>query len=137
MLNAFRARFYLFISAFTSAGLFLAGCGGGGGSSATDTVPGPAPVAAAASTQPDAFLLFPNPQLQADGAKQTDTRAYADAYYTAIDPTNAKDTLAKWKAANNFDSGAGTQVTVVFGDKRDLGYGRRMTVRQNPDGSSA
>jgi mono/diheme cytochrome c family protein len=123
----------LSIIAFT-----VAGCGGGGGgSSAADTVPGPAPIAAAASTEPDAFLLFPNPQVQADGAKQTDTRAYADAYYAAIDPTNAKDTLAKWKAANNFDSGAGTQVTVVFGDKRDLGYGRRMTVRQNPDGTSA
>lgn len=116
----------------------LAGCGGGGGgSSAPDTVPGPGPAAPVASTEPSAFLLFPNPQLQADGSKQTDTRAYVDAYYAAIDPTNAKDTLAKWKTANGFDSGAGTQVTVVFGDKRDLGYGRRMTVRQNPDGTSA
>ncbi len=137
MLNVFRTRFYWFISACMFAGLFLAGCGGGGGGSATDTVPGPGPAAPVATSEPNAFLLFPNPQLQADGVKQTDTRAYADAYYAAIDPTNAKDTLAKWKAANNFDSGAGTQVSVVFGDKRDLGYGRRMTVRQNPDGTSA
>lgn len=134
MLNVFRARFYWFIF----VALLLAGCGGGGGGgSAVDTVPGPGPAAPVASSEPNAFLLFPNPQLQADGAKQTDTRAYADAYYAAIDPTNTKDTLAKWKAANNFDSGAGTQVSVVFGDKRDLGYGRRMTVRQNPDGTSA
>ena len=116
----------------------LAGCGGGGGGSSTaDNVPGPSPAAPVAATEPSAFLLFPNPQLQADGSKQTDTRAYADAYYAAIDPANARDTLAKWKTANGFDSGAGTQVTVVFGDKRDLGYGRRMTVRQNPDGTSA
>ncbi len=116
----------------------LAGCGGGGGgSSAADTIPGPGPAAPVASTEPSAFLLFPNPQLQADGSKQTDTGAYANAYYAAIDPSNAKDTLTKWKAVNGFDSGAGTQVTVVFGDRRDLGYGRRMTVRQNPDGTSA
>jgi mono/diheme cytochrome c family protein len=86
---------------------------------------------------PDSFLLFPNPQVQADGTLQTDTLAYADAYYAAIDPGNAKDTLAKWKAANGFDTGTGTQVTVVFGDRRDLGYGRRMTGRQNPDGTIA
>ena len=60
-----------------------------------------------------------------------------EAYYAAIDPTNAKDTLAKWKAANGFDTGTGTQVTAVFGDSRDLGYGRRMTARQNPDGTLA
>jgi hypothetical protein len=91
-----------------------------------------------ASTLAEAtFLVFPNPQVQADGTIQTDTVAYAQAYYTAIDPTNAKDTLAKWKAVNLFDSGSGTQVEVVFGDVRDLGYGRRMTVRQNPDGTIA
>src|SRR5262249_42964251 len=58
-------------------------------------------------------------------------------YYAAIDPTNAKDTLAKWKAANGFDSGTGSQVTAVFGDVRDLGYGRRMTGRRNADGTLA
>ena len=141
MLTVFCNRCFARLMSIASLSIMavaVAGCSGGGGSSsAADVVPGPTAIAAAASTQPDAFLLFPNPQIQADGSKQTDSRAYADAYYAAIDPTNAKDTLAKWKAANNFDSGAGTQVTAVFGDKRDLGYGRRMTVRQNPDGTSA
>jgi mono/diheme cytochrome c family protein len=45
--------------------------------------------------------------------------------------------LAKWRAANGFDTGTGTQVTAVFGDSRDLGFGRRMTARQNTDGTLA
>jgi len=79
------------------------------------------------------FLIFPNPQLQADGTIQTDTAGYAQAYYRAIDPNNNKDTLAKWKMANGFDGPMGTQVSVVFGDRRDLGYGRRMVMRRNID----
>jgi hypothetical protein len=86
---------------------------------------------------PDSFLLFPNPQKQDDGSLQTNTLAYATAYYEAIDPTNSKDTLAKWKAANGFGSGAGIEVKVVFGDVKDLGYGRRMTARDMGDGSYA
>lgn len=115
--------------------LFLASCGGGGGN-AGDIRPGN-PGAPALVSGPDSFLLFPNPLKQDDGTLQTDTDAYARAYYAAIDPTNAKDTLAKWKAANGFDTGSGTQHTVVFGDKRDLGYGRRMTARRNADGTIA
>jgi len=115
--------------------LILTACGGGG--SAGDTRPGSAPATALTVSDPNAFLLFPNPQLQSDGSKQTDTAAYTQAYYAAIDPTSARDTLNKWKAANGFDSGTGTQVTVVFGDRRDLGYGRRMTARQNTDGTIA
>lgn len=115
--------------------LSLAACGGGGGTIA-DISPkaDPEPVAVAG---PDSFLLFPNPQVQADGSLQMNTAAYQQAYYTAIDPTNARDTLAKWKAANGFDSGTGTQFTFVFGDKKDLGYGRRMNARRNPDGTLA
>ena len=111
--------------------LLVAACGGGGGDSS--------PKASAASDALSAlnFLVFPNPQVQANGSFQVDSAAYATSYYAAIDPTNAKDTLAKWKAANGFDSGTGTQVSVVFGDKRDLGYGRRLTVRQNVDGTVA
>src|SRR5436190_20443672 len=99
--------------------LLVAACGGG---SSSGVHPGTvAPVTP--TSGPDSFLLFPNPQVQADGSAQTNTGAYADAYYAAIDPTNGKDTLAKWKAANGFDTGVGTEITVVFGDGRDLGYG--------------
>ena len=112
--------------------LLLGACSGGGADGASG-----GPSAASRGLSPLTFLLFPNPQVQADGSLQTNAQAYAASYYAAIDPANAKDTLAKWKAANGFDSGTGTQVSVVFGDKRDLGYGRRMTVRQNVDGTVA
>lgn len=119
-------------------GLLLASCGGGGASgtgSAGD-------VSTSVRTppvidDPNIFLTYPNPQLQDDGTVQTQSTEYAEAYYAAVDPTNAKDTLDKWKAANGFDSGTGTQVAVVFGDIRDLGYGRRMFARQNVDGTVA
>ena len=116
-----------------AAVLVLAACGGGG--SPGDVHPGtnPTPVPG----EPNAFLLFPNPQVQPDGSLQTNTPAYAEAYYAAIDPNNTKDTLAKWKAANGFDTTTGTQVTAVFGDSRDLGFGRRLTARQNADGTLA
>lgn len=95
------------------------------------------PVAIDPLTTPDRFLLFPSPLQQPDGTLETDSVAYAQAYYAAIDPNGDKDTFAKWKAANGFDSGTGTQVDVVFGDVRDLGYGRRITARQNADGTIA
>ena len=116
-----------------AAALLLAACGGGG--SAGDVHPG-AEITIVPG-EPNAFLLFPNPQVQPDGSLQTDSPAYAKAYYAAIDPNNTKDTVAKWRAANGFDTGTGTQVTVVFGDVRDLGFGRRITARQNPDGTLA
>jgi hypothetical protein len=115
--------------------LLTASCGGGG--DAGDIDPNAALTSEVAADEPNDFLLMPNPVVQPDGSHQTNTAAYAQAYYAAIDPANGKDTLAKWKAANGFDSGTGTQVSVVFGDTRDLGYGRRMTVRQNPDGTVA
>jgi len=118
-------------AAISAALLQLAACG------QSNTGDSSAPVSTGTPTAPNSFLLFPNPQQQPDGTLQTDTVAYAQAYYRAIDPNNDKDTLAKWKAANNFDSGTGTQVGVVFGDVRDLGYGRRMTARQNVDGTIA
>ncbi len=120
--------------------LLLAGCGGGGSGSSNsgDIVPGaegPEPVV----TGPNSYLLFPNPQQAADGTLQTNTLEYAQAYYDAIDPLNQRDTLAKWKLTNNFGvAGAGVvEETIVIGDKRDLGYGRRMTARRNADGSMA
>ena len=114
-------------------GLMLSACGGGG--SGDDISPDDPPVSK--PTGSDKFLLFPNPNVLPDGSLQTNSQAYATAYYAAIDPANAKDTLAKWKAANGFDTGTGTQLTAVFGDKRDLGYGRRMTARKSPDGTIA
>src|SRR6266446_5928538 len=83
----------------------------------------------------DRFLLFPNPIAQTTGGFETDTDPYAEAYYHAIDPANAKDTIDKWKTANGF--GSGTEHLVVFRDVKDLGYGRRMTGRLNTDGSVA
>src|SRR5688572_25385539 len=115
--------------------LALAGCGGGGGSPA-DVVPGPEPNPIA-ETEPNKFLLFPNPQQQPDGSLQTTTQEYAEAYYRAIDPNNERDTLAKYKAKNGFETGTGNEWNVIFGDRRDLGYGRRMYVRQNLDKTMA
>ena len=116
-----------------AATLLLAACGGGSGDSAGVVAPAAAPPPAG----PDLFLVFPNPQVQPDGSFQTVSTVYAQAYYEAIDPANQRDTLDKWKALNGFGSGAGSEVTVVFGDVRDLGYGRRMTARQNLDGTVA
>lgn len=114
--------------------LALSGCGGGG--SPGDTRPG-ADSGPLPPDGPKSFLLFPNPQLQADGSLQTDTAEYAQAYYRAIDPNDERGTLAKYKAKNGFETGTGNEVNVVFGDRRDLGYGRRMYARSSPDGSFA
>src|SRR5689334_10084174 len=93
----------------------LTACGGGRGNEAADIFPsaGPAPVQPVAG--PDSFLLFPNAQRLDDGTLETNSVAYAQAYYAAIDPGNTRDTLAKWKAANGFDQPGGTQVSAVFG----------------------
>src|ERR1700730_15175960 len=93
-----------------AAVLMLASCGGGGRPGDIHPGTNPAPVAGEAN----GFLLVPKPQVQPDGSLQTNTPAYAQAYYAAIDPNNTKDTFAKWKAANGFDTGTGTQVTAVF-----------------------
>ena len=113
--------------------LLVAACGGGG--SPADTRPGQQTPPLVDG--PKAFLLFPNPQVQTDGTLQTNTLAYAEAYYRAIDPLNERDTLAKYKATNGFETGTGAEYNVIFGDQRDLGYGRRMYARQKPDGTLA
>lgn len=115
--------------------LILLSCGPSG-ENPTDVFPNAVAVIEPTSGS-DSFLLFPNPQKQDDGSLQTNTLAYATAYYEAIDPTNTKDTLAEWKVANGFGSGTGTEVNVVFGDVKDLGYGRRMTARDMGGGSYA
>ena len=92
-----------------------------------------AAVATDVPTGLERFLLFPNPIAQSTGGFETNTTAYADAYYRAIDtdPANPKDTFEKWKTANGFGSGTGTEHLAVFRDTKDLGYGRRMTGRRN------
>ena len=121
--------------------MVLASCGGGGGGTSTsgDIIPagqhGPS-----LPTGLDRFLLFPNPQVRvADSVFEVGAPEYAKAYYEAIDPTNAKDTLDKWKAVNHIGdlSGGQTEYRITVGDQRDLGYGRRMTAHQNPDGTMA
>ncbi|MEQ1516351.1 MAG: hypothetical protein ABL931_07680 [Usitatibacteraceae bacterium] len=116
--------------------LLLGACGGGGGSPA-DISPASPPQPVITESTPNRFLTFPNPQVQADGSFQTTSTAWAQAYYAAVDPNNQKDTLDKWKAANGFGSGTGTEVNVVFGDVRDWGYGRNLTFRQNLNGTVA
>jgi hypothetical protein len=125
----------LALAAAVGASLLVTACGGGSPGDVQASAPPPEPVAVAAG--PNSFLVFPNPQKQADGSIQTTSREYAEAYYRDVDPNNERDTAAKYKAKNGFDSGTGTQLTVVFGDVRDLGTGRRMTARQNSDGTIA
>ena len=117
--------------------LVLGACGGGRGDQPADVFPSAPPPAPTVVAGPDSFLLFPNPQRQDDGSFQTNTTAYALAYYAAIDPFGSKKNFEAWKAANHFDEPGVAQVTAVFGDFRDLGYGRRMTARQNTDGTIA
>ena len=117
--------------------LLLTSCGAGKGNP-NDTYPGVS--VPAAVTGPNNFLLFPNPQLQPNGSSEVDSVAYSQAYYAAIDPANAKDTLAKWKAANGIGTPTTSplgEVSAVYGDWRDLAYGRRVTARQNTDGTIA
>ena len=116
--------------------LLLASCGGGGGSSG-DVAPASPPQVVITEATPNRFLTFPNPQVQPDGTFQTTSTVWAQSYYAAVDPNNQKDTLDKWKAANGFGSGTGTEVNVIVGDVRDLGYGRNLTFRQNPNGTVA
>jgi mono/diheme cytochrome c family protein len=122
--------------AAAAVSLLLASCGGGGGGDVHSGSP-PAPPPAQGVGAAPLYLVFPNPQKQADGSIQTTAREYAEAYYRDIDPLNERDTAAKYQAKNGFDSGTGEQITVVFGDVRDLGTGRRMTVRRNVDGTLA
>ncbi len=112
------------------AGALLGGCSQG--NSGDEAVTGSAAVPAGL----DRFLLFPNPIVETSGSFETDTTAYAQAYYAAVDPYGERTTLAAWKSKNQFGMG-GQEFVAVFRDVRDLGYGRRMTGRRNADGSIA
>jgi len=123
-----------------AAALLLVACGGGGGGTSTSgDISTGGERGAAQATGLDRFLLYPNPIVRADGLFEVGEVEYANAYYEAIDPTNARDTLAKWKVANNIGvtTGGHTEISVIIGDQRDLGYGRRMVAHRNPDGTLA
>jgi len=123
-----------------AAALLLVACGGGGGgTSSSGDIRTTGERGASQATGLDRFLLNPNPIVRADGLFEVGEVEYANAYYEAIDPTNAKDTLAKWKIANNIGvtTGGHTEYSVIIGDQRDLGYGRRMVAHRNPDGTLA
>lgn len=76
-------------------------------------------------------------------ASKINLEANAKAYYRAIDPDNTRTTLQDWMDANGFgtDCGDGSTTScerhVIFRDTKDLGYGRDMYARRNPDGSFA
>jgi hypothetical protein len=101
-----------------------------GGCSAGNSGDTPAGSVSGVPTGIERFLLFPNPVVSG-GSFETNTNAYAAAYYAAVDPNNERETLDEFKAANGFGAGGGnaTEHLVVFRDVRDLGYGRRMTGR--------
>jgi mono/diheme cytochrome c family protein len=114
--------------------VLMVACGGSGGLGNNPN----APLVLAAVTGPNNFLKFPNQVLDASGVPEIDSEAYSNAYYAAVDPSGVKDTYAKWKVANGFGNAAtGTEITVVVGDSRDLGYGRYITARKNVDGTMA
>lgn len=140
-------KYKFYLPCLLMLSLFLSGCGGGGSGNGEDGATRTSNSTTSVSELPfplsnvisaARFLLFPNPQRQGfGGTDQTNRLEYAQAYYTAIDALNERDTLTKWKAKNGFSSGTGSEVSTVFGDARDLGYGRRMTARQSPDGCLA
>ena len=122
-------RFATFLL-LVSCGAWLGGCtqGNSGDEAAAGTAIIPMGL--------DRFLLFPNPIVDTAGNFETDTNAFAQAYYAAVDPNSERSTLAGWKNKNQFGTG-GQEFVAVFRDVRDLGYGRRMTGRRNADGSIA
>ena len=84
------------------------------------------------STDTNRFWIFPNPGRDpATGVWTTNDASYAQAYYDAIDPTDARATLDGFKTTNGFGTTVPgvSEVNVVFRDARDLGYGRKMTAR--------
>lgn len=89
------------------------------------------------TTDTNRFWIFPNPGKDPlTGVYTTNDASYAQAYYTTMDPSNQRDTLAKFQAMHGFGGGGGTEVSVVFRDTYDLGYGRRLTVRRYQNSGS-
>jgi len=57
---------------------------------------------------------------------ENDADKLTNAYYAAIDPGNARDTVQKYIAMHGLGS---PDVHVIFRDSKDLGYGRDMYMR--------
>lgn len=88
--------------------------------------------ASVGATDTNRFWIFPNPGRDpATGVWTTNDASYAQAYYDAIDPTDARATLNGFKATNGFGTPVAgvSEVNVIFRDAKDLGYGRKMTAR--------
>lgn len=84
------------------------------------------------TTDTNRFWIFPNPGRDpATGTYTTNDDSYAQAYYDAIDPLDERATLNGFKSKNGFGSAVPgvSEVNVIFRDAKDLGYGRKMTVR--------
>jgi hypothetical protein len=110
----------------------LVACGGKiSPADTSSTSPG---VSTAVVSGPNSFLLFSNPLDNTTLQTPINSQEFADTYYQTIDPNNERDTLEHWKTKNGFGNTAtGVEKQAVFGDVRDLGYGRYLTGRWNND----
>lgn len=75
------------------------------------------------------FLSF----LNLSAPRNNESISAGEAYYNAVDPTRVKRTLAGFKTFNGLSD---NQVAIYINDA-DLGFGRRMYVVENTDGSVA
>jgi len=79
---------------------------------------------------PNGFLQFFNKTAPRNAQNAAD----GDSYYRAIDPNNLRLTFADFKAFNNNLSSA---ENAVYVNDADLGFGRRMYLTENADGTIA
>jgi len=72
-------------------------------------------------------------------ANISDSVHYARAYYDALDASDSRDSLNKWRLANCFSNDQASDYDadahVVFRDVSDLGYGRNMYWKFGCDGN--
>ncbi|HET7204184.1 MAG TPA: hypothetical protein VFI92_12535, partial [Steroidobacteraceae bacterium] len=76
-------------------------------------------------------------RLAGAASRSRDTRASAEAYYQAIDPSFSKDRFSKWLAIAGFTDGGtdwgsieqGSSAHAVYLNNYDLGFGRDMFMR--------
>jgi len=103
---------------------FVAGCSKSNSADPTAAVVG--------SSDTNRFWIFPNPVRDpVTGIFTTNVASYSQAYYDAIDPNDQRTTLNNFRTINGFGTTVPgvEEIEVIFRDVRDLGYGRKMTVR--------